>query len=669
MADTVQNSEDRYYKMIDEVQDYAIILLDVNGIVQKWNKGAQQIKLYTADEIIGKHFSAFYLPEDREAGLPQKLLNKAKTEGRAIHEGWRLRKDGTRFWGSIAITAVHDNEENVIGYTKVTKDLTEKKLADEKILKTTEELRTSMEALRISEERYHKMVEEVQDYAIILLDKDGLIQNWNKGAQKIKQYAEADVLGKHFSLFYLPEDRQGKLPEILLNQASQYGRAIHEGWRMRKDRTRFWGSITLTALYNDNHELIGFSKVTRDLTEKKLAEDQLKNFASELQISNSQLKKSEERYHKMIGEVQDYAIILLDVNGNIQNWNMGAQKIKGYTEEEIIGRNFRVFYTDEDVQRGLPDQLLREATEKGRAVHEGWRVTKQGKRFWGSIVITALHDDDGSIIGYSKVTRDLTLNKEAEDKQTQYLHELQRQNEELDRFAYTASHDLQEPLRKIQMFADLIGENLEDISTARKYLEKINNSSGRMSELISSILDYSRLTRSTTEKVDTDLNTIFANITGDFELLIQQKHAVIGADHLPVIKAVPLQVNQLFANLIGNALKYTREKPTIHVFYSVISGRDARCNTEPDRNYHQLIFTDNGIGFEQTYADTIFTLFHRLHGKHQFGGTGIGLALCKKIMEHHGGYICAEGKPGQGASFYVYFPVESPSLATPGKYL
>jgi PAS domain S-box-containing protein len=286
------------------------------------------------------------------------------------------------------------SEQEEFGYSKVTGDLANKKQSEDQLKQDTTDLQALNEALRTSEERYHKMVEEVQDYAIIFLDTNGIIQNWNKGAQKIKQYKDWEAIGNHFRMFYLPEDRLGKLPEILLEQARLDGRAVHEGWRIRKDGSRFWGSITLTALHNDNNELIGFSKVTRDLTEKKLAEDQLKNFATELQLSNEQLRKSEERYHKMIAEVQDYAIILLDVHGNIQNWNLGAQNIKGYTADEIIGKNFSVFYTEEDKLSQLPQQLLAEAASKGKATHEGWRVTKQGNKFWGSIVITALHDEN-----------------------------------------------------------------------------------------------------------------------------------------------------------------------------------------------------------------------------------------------------------------------------------
>jgi PAS domain S-box-containing protein len=514
--------------------------------------------------------------------------------------------------------------------------------------------------LNSSEQRYHKMIDEVLDYAIILLDQDGIIQNWNRGAEKIKQYTEEEAVGRHFSMFYLPGDRSSGLPGQLLNQAVREGRAVHEGWRLRKDGSRFWGSISLTALHGEDGEIIGFSKVTRDLTERKTAEDQLKQYADELEKKNEALRISEEHYHKMVSEVQDYAIILLDVHGNVQNWNAGAEKIKGYNAEEIIGKNFATFYTPEDRQRNLPQQLLNEARLQGKAVHEGWRVTKNGSTFWGSIVITALHAEDGSVIGFSKVTRDLTEKKEAEDQLRQYLFELEKQNAELDQFAYAASHDLQEPLRKIVTFADLIEQNIGDEETVRKYAEKITASSQRMSMLIRAVLDYSQLAKGAPLKTPTDLNRVLSEVLMDFELLVQQKDADIEYGPLPVIQAIPLQINQLFSNLIGNALKFTNQRPLIRISSTVVEKWQLRRSPAnlPDGKYLQLLFADNGIGFDPQYEQMIFSLFQRLHNRHEYSGTGIGLALCKKVMDNHGGWIAAEGNPGKGASFYLYFPMD-----------
>ena len=264
------------------------------------------------------------------------------------------------------------------------------------------------------------------------------------------------------------------------------------------------------------------------------------------------------------------------------------------------------------------------------------------------------------MIGFSKVTRDLTDKKAAEEQLKKYLSELEKQNQELDAFAYAASHDLQEPLRKIVTFADIIEQNVSREETVRKYAEKITVSSRRMSELIRAVLQYSRLSDKDPHKKQTDLNRILLDVLVDFELLVQQKDATIQYDPLPVIQAIPLQINQLFYNLIGNALKFTDQRPVIRISSSMVEKRQVK---QPPANlaegqYLQLVFTDNGIGFDQQYNQLIFSLFQRLHSKQEYSGTGIGLALCKKVMDNHRGWIAVESNLGKGTSFYVYFPVE-----------
>ncbi|MDF2438635.1 MAG: sensor histidine kinase [Bacteroidota bacterium] len=510
----------------------------------------------------------------------------------------------------------------------------------------------SESSLQTRSDLYQKMIEEIEDYAIILMDEKGIIRNWNKGAQKIKGYTEAEIIGKHFSIFYLPEDLASGLPQKLMEQARRTGRAVQEGWRKRKDGTKFWGSITITAIHDEEHNVIGYSKVTRDLTEKKIAEDQL--------------RMSEERYHQMIAEVQDYAIILLSPEGLIENWNIGAEKIKGYKASEVVGKKFEVFYTPEDRAVNMPYRLLEEARTTGRAAQEGWRVRKDGTRFWGSITITALHDKNGDVIGFSKVTRDLTQQKIAEDKVIAYNAELEMQNSELEQFAYVASHDLQEPLRKIQTFAELIQENYSDEEYVKRYFAKLEASAQRMAELVRSLLDYSRLAKDKekgsrkVEQVDVDLNTIVEEVKQDFELLIEEKKAIIISNSLPVVKGNKMQIGQLISNLISNSLKFSKENPIIRVSSSIVNLSqipDAPENLMASR-YYQIIFEDNGIGFEQQYDKIIFSLFQRLHGKQHFAGTGIGLALCKKIVDNHHGHISAVSAPGKGATFNVYLPIE-----------
>ncbi|MCW3072534.1 MAG: domain S-box-containing protein [Bacteroidetes bacterium] len=395
----------------------------------------------------------------------------------------------------------------------------------------------------------------------------------------------------------------------------------------------------------------------------------LQDVTSQKKFEN-ELKKSEERYHGMINEVQDYAIILLDKDGNILNWNKGAEKIKGYKAEEAIGKNFKIFYTEKDRQDHLSDKLLKLAREEGRATHEGWRQRKDGTVFWGSVVITCLHNESGQIIGFSKVTRDLTERKLAEDKLIRYAESIERKNKmleqankELESFSYVASHDLQEPLRKIQAFTSrLLQKENDNLSEwGKDVFGKVQLSANRMQKLIEALLNFSRLDKAQEAYEPVDAALMLEEIKNNLQEMIEPNKAVILADPLPVMNVIPVQFHQLLSNLISNALKYSKPDvaPVIKISYGLKEGRAIPGNSLLDLNkYHHICISDNGIGFEQQYAEKIFELFQRLHGKSEYEGTGIGLAICKKIVANHHGFINAVGKPGEGAEFNVYIPSE-----------
>lgn len=659
-------SEDRFERLISEVEDYAIILLDVQGTISSWNKGAERIKGYSAEEIIGKSFKVFYTTEDKESGLPDKLLKAAIEEGRANHEGWRLRKDGTRFWGSITLTALHDDSGKTAGVLKVTRDLTERKKTEDRLSNYAELLRLKNEDLTRSEERYHKMISEVNDYAIILLDKDGKILDWNKGAERVKGYTAAEIIGKSFRLFYTAEDKAANLPDQLLRRAFENGWVTHEGWRVRKDGGRFWASVTITALHDNAGQIIGYSKVTKDLTERKVTEDRLSIYTEELRQRNEELRQSEERYHKMIEEVQDYAILLLDKEGIVQNWNTGAALLKGYTAAEIVGQSFKTFYTPEDIAGKLPDRLLHEAKINGKTISEGWRVRKDGSKFWGSVVITALHNDNGNVIGFSKVTRDLTERKHAEDEMKAAAIVLKDQNKvlenlnsELSAFAYIVSHDLKEPIRKIRIFSARQREEGKSLEQITEYSHKIEDSAAKMQKMMEDVLAYSELSAGIMFE-PINLNNIIAIVKNDIELLIEEKQVNIYTDKLPIINGIQHQLYQLFLNLFTNAIKFSKpaEKPEIKITSKQVWSKEVSAQADiPHQHFHEISFADNGIGFPQEYAKKIFEVFHKLHPKHESSGSGIGLAIAKKVMINHSGWIITESEVNKGTTFKLYFPV------------
>lgn len=386
-----RGSDDFARRLIASVEDCAMVMLGVAGNVVTWNAGAQRLTGYEASEIIGRHVSAFYPSPDIADGKPDRDL-LAAAERQLESEGWRVRRDGSRFWANVVITALRDPDGSLRGFGHITRDLTAR--------------RRDEEERRASEECFRLLVEGVEDYAILMLDPHGHVATWNIGAQRIKGYAAADIIGRHFSVFYPPDDIAAGKPTQLLSEAARDGRLENEGWRVRKDGSRFWASVVITALRDADGSLRGFGKITRDLTARRNAE--------------LELRASEERFRLMVARVEDYAIYMLDAGGNVKTWNAGAQRFKGYRAEDIIGRHYSVFYPADDVAAGKPARLLLIAASEGRVEDEGWRVRSDGSQFWANVVITALRDADGTLLGFGKITRDLT-ERRLHERQLEHL--------------------------------------------------------------------------------------------------------------------------------------------------------------------------------------------------------------------------------------------------------
>lgn len=265
----LDHTEEEFRHLVDAVVDYAIFMFDPEGYVTSWNRGAEVIKGYRRDEIVGEHFSVFYPEADREAGRPSHLLEEAAANNHVEDEGWRVRTDGSQFWANVTITALHDEAGNIRGFAKVTRDMTERK--------------QQREALKEEKDRFQSMVQEVKDYAIFMLDQDGHIASWNAGARQIKGYQRDDILGEHFSTFYPDEAVESSVPDQLLETARTDGRVEHEGWRVRKDGSRFWADVVITALHDDDGDVRGFSKVTRDMTNRREYQQQLEHQTEQME--------------------------------------------------------------------------------------------------------------------------------------------------------------------------------------------------------------------------------------------------------------------------------------------------------------------------------------------------------------------------------------------------
>ena len=293
-----QLSQTAAEQLVQSVVDYAIFMLDTDGRIESWSPGAERIKGYTADEIIGEHFSRFYTEEDRAAGVPEAALRQAASEGRFHAEGWRVRKDGRRFWAMVVIDPIFENGK-LIGFAKVTRDITHHR-------------EMQLAALE-GERRFRLLVQGVTDYAIYLLDPEGKITNWNTGAERIKGYSAAEILGQHFSTFYTPEEREAGVPRQVLEAAEKEGRFEAEGWRVRKDGTKFWANVIVEAIHDDSGALIGFAKVTRDLTERMEAQRQIEQSREQL----FQAQKMEAIGQLTGGLAHDFNNLLTGISGSL----------------------------------------------------------------------------------------------------------------------------------------------------------------------------------------------------------------------------------------------------------------------------------------------------------------------------------------------------------------
>jgi PAS domain S-box-containing protein len=752
----VRDTEEEFAKLVAGVRDYAVFLLDRSGHVRTWNAGAERFKGYRAEEIIGKHFSVFYPNEVVSTGFPAHELSVAAATGRFEDEGWRVRRDGTRFWASVVITALRDESGEVRGYLKITRDLTDRKQAEEK--------------LRLGEERFRLLVEGVKDYAIFMLDPEGRVATWNTGAERLKGYKASEIIGQHFSRFY-PEDAIARgWPEEELKRAGAEGTIEDEGWRIRKDGSRFWASVVISALRDEAGVLRGYAKVTRDLTDRRQSEENTRRLLQEeaarkaAQEAAGEIERQREQLHvtlasigdavvvtdrrgvitflnhvalTMIGceldeavgnpieevfqiineqtrarvenpverafqenriielanhtalisktgrevpiedsaapirdsdgtihgavlvfrdvtasrrametrlylaaivESSDDAIIGHTLDGMIASWNRGAERLYGYTAAEAIGKPLSLLVSPEhqDELPAITDRLAR-----GEFIEhfETERVRKDGKRIQVSLTMSPVKDGEGNIIGASKIGRDITARKEEDRRKNEFLALL--------------AHELRNPLAPLRnglQVIKLAGDDRSAIEQARSVMERQLQ---HLVRLVDDLLDVARISGDKLHLRKSHI-TIAAVIQQSLELcgqnLRDQQHELILSlpDEPLYVNADPTRLVQAICNLLSNAAKYSE------------SGKPVWLTVAREKDEAVIRVKDMGIGIPADMLPRVFDMFvqvDRSLEKSQ-GGLGIGLSLVKRLVEMHGGHVEAHSEgEGQGSEFVVRLPL------------
>jgi len=491
-------------------------------------------------------------------------------------------------------------------------------------------------------ELHRLLVESVDEYAIFALDPEGYILSWNAGAHRFKGYTAEEIIGKHFSIFYPPEKIEQGFPQYELREAARVGRFEDEGWRIRKDGTRFWANVVITALRDPSGNLVGYAKVTRDLTERRLAEEAL--------------RMSEERFRLMVQSVRDYAIFMLDPRGNITTWNAGAERIKGYTADEIIGKHFSIFYTQEDLDSGKPARELEIATRTGVYEEEGWRLRKDGTRIWANVVITALFKPDGTLAGFGKVTRDLTERRAAQERALEAARKAaasEEANRTKSQFLASMSHELRTPLNAIGGYTELLTMGVRGpVNDAqREDLQRIKRSQEHLLGIINDILNFSRIEAG---QITYDLSTVsLCSVIDSVGHMIEPQAAAKGLSL--EVRECPSEVaawadrskvEQILINLLSNAVKFTEQGKI-----------SLECQWK-DAQTVSIGVIDTGVGIPPDQVERIFEPFVQVGRSliQSQEGTGLGLAISRDLARGMGGDIVVTSEPQKGSRFTLTLP-------------
>ena len=628
LAEKVLVHMERRYRGLLEAAPDAMVVVNQGGEIVLLNVQAEKQFGYRRDELVGQKVKNI-IPE----GFAERLIadgTRTATDALAQPMGTGIelsgrRRDGSEFPIEIMLSPLESTEGILV--TAAIRNISLRKEAEKHLAQIEVGRRLTEDALRESEESYRILLDGIQNYAIFMMDPRGEIVSWNAGAERIKGYTADQIIGRNFSCFFPPEDIERGRPAEILRMTAASGRHEEQGMRVRKDGSRFVASLTFTALRDSAGDLRGFSEFSHDLSESK---------------------ESGAKYRALLEAAPD-AMVVVNQGGEIVLLNVQAEKQFGYSRDELVGQQVKNI-----IPEGFAERLIADGTRSAAqalAQHIGTGIALAGRRKDGTefpieIMLSPLESREGILV--TAAIRDITERNKSEEHLVKTVGELKRSNDELQQFAYVASHDLQEPLRMVASYTQLLAKRYQGRldSDADEFIAFAVDGCHRMQGLIQDLLAYSRAGTNGRALCQVSGEDALEGALTNLRTTIEQSGAIVSHDSLPAIRTDETQLTQVFQNLVGNAIKYrSAEVPRVHV-----------SATKTGDNEWIFSVRDNGLGIAPQYFERIFILFQRLHGRNEFEGTGIGLAICKKVLERLGGRIWVESQPEKGSTFRFALP-------------
>ncbi len=621
--------------MLIEHSPDMLVVLDKDLRIVAWNRKAEEHNHLPKKEVIGKNFYRLF-PQYNYEGWRNNMQRVLAGESLYFPKIKFKVDDG---YGEVFMIPLRNAEAEVTGILSITRNITD-------LVLTADRLQESYKELQRSEDRHYRMINEVQDYSIILLDKDGNIESWSTGAEKIKGYTEGEISGSNFRIFYPPADVQAQLPEQLLRQAVNEGRATHEGWQMRKDDSLFWANVVITALHDDAGDIVGFSKVTKDLTEQKIAEDHLRSYAEQLRLKNYELQSSNQKLQDAREQLAKYRTrYLIEAMPHIvvTTANDGTLDYANQLLMDYLGLSF------EAVQQGKWASAIHTADRK--KLMTTWNRCLQTKE--NLQMEFRFKRSDGEYLWHLAIAKPVV--KKGEEGFDMWIitltniHDQKLVEEKKDEFIGIASHELKTPLTSAKAYAQMLQMMLkkDHNEEAALYAKKTNLFIDRLNNLISELLDITKIQHGKLQMNEVPFN--FNELMADTIDLIQHtkpRHRIyLEGTAVHLVHGDRDRVQQVLINLFSNAIKYSPQANRVEV--KIVNKEDRLC----------VGVKDYGIGIPKSDQQKIFDRFYRVEDKAtKFQGLGIGLYISAEIIRRHKGDIWVESAPDKGATFYFTLP-------------